>query len=125
MRRRRSVARSVASKSRSPRRRRLEVAGEKAALPEILAGLEPTLRIAGEGEPDAEGFHRLTLVAEREADLGEALVRVLAGDSRFRVRALSRDHPTLEDVFLAATKRSWDVTDRSGSPRKTPLPFAK
>ena len=26
-----------------------------------------------------------------------------------RVRALSRAHPTLEDVFLAATRRSWDA----------------
>ena len=27
----------------------------------------------------------------------------------FRVRALSRAQPTLEDVFLAATRRSWDA----------------
>jgi ABC-2 type transport system ATP-binding protein len=34
----------------------------------------------------------------------------------FRVRALSRAHPTLEDVFLAATKRSWDVKDAPKQP---------
>jgi len=32
------------------------------------------------------------------------------------VRAISRQHPTLEDVFLAATRRSWDTVD--GKPQK-------
>jgi ABC-2 type transport system ATP-binding protein len=43
--------------------------------------------------------------------LGEALLGALLG-AGLRVRALSRAHPTLEDVFLAATRRSWDVVDK-------------
>jgi ABC-2 type transport system ATP-binding protein len=65
--------------------------------------------------PDAEGFHLLTLTTTRDEELGEALLRALAAGS-YRVRALNRAHPTLEDVFLAATKRSWDIVDaRAGS----------
>ncbi len=106
-------------------RYRLEIAGDTAALPAVLAEVDPSLQVAGPAETEADGFQHLTLVAERDADLGEALVRRLASDARFRVRAVSRDHPTLEDVFLAATKRSWDVTDRPAGTRKSALPFPR
>ncbi len=106
-------------------RYRVEMAGNDADFPTLLARLEPSLRVASTGEADADGFRHVTLVTERDEDLGEALVRFLASDNRFRVRAVSREHPTLEDVFLAATKRSWDVTDRPGAGRKTSLPFAR
>lgn len=105
-------------------RYRVEMAGDDADFPALLAGLEPSLRIASTTDVEPDGFRRVTLVTERDDDLGEALVRLLASDNRFRVRAVSRDHPTLEDVFLAATKRSWDVTDRPSAQRK-PLPSAR
>jgi len=106
-------------------RYRVELAGDDTNFTTLLAGLEPSLRVASTGEAEADGFRRVTLVTERDDDLGEALVRLLASDNRLRVRAVSREHPTLEDVFLAATKRSWDVTDRPGAGRKTSLPFAR
>ena len=49
-----------------------------------------------------------------DADVGEAILRACLSEG-LRVRALSRAHPTLEDVFLAATRRSWDVV--AGEPR--------
>ena len=54
---------------------------------------------------DLSGRHRL------DDDLGEALLRTLLAHE-LRVRAFSRKQPTLEDVFLAATRRSWDAVDR-------------
>jgi ABC-2 type transport system ATP-binding protein len=92
-----------------------EVAGDLALLPELLAAVEPSLRITATGEPDAHGFAPLTLATVRDDELGEALLRIFAS-AGLRVRALSRSHPTLEDVFLAATRRSWDV--RSDQLRK-------
>ncbi|MEO6873660.1 MAG: ABC transporter ATP-binding protein [Opitutaceae bacterium] len=86
----------------------LEVSGDIAALPPLLAAVDPTLQISAQGEPDAEGFRRLTLSTENNGELGEPLLRALAAQP-FRLRALSRTQPTLEDVFLAATRRSWDV----------------
>ena len=41
-------------------------------------------------------------------DVGEAVLRACLSEG-LRVRALSRARPTLEDVFLAATRRSWDA----------------
>ncbi|HWL15722.1 MAG TPA: ABC transporter ATP-binding protein [Opitutus sp.] len=87
----------------------LEIAGDAAALPALLATVEPTLRITAESEPDAQGFRRLTLASDCEEELGEPLVRALTSPP-YRLRSLSRTHSSLEDVFLAATRRSWDVT---------------
>jgi ABC-2 type transport system ATP-binding protein len=86
----------------------LELAGDAAALPGLLAAVEPTLRITAQGEPDAGGFRPFTLTTERNDELGEPLLRALTAQ-HFRLRRLSRANPTLEDVFLAATRRSWDV----------------
>jgi ABC-2 type transport system ATP-binding protein len=101
----------------------LEAAGDVAILPALLATIEPSLAL--EAEPptspaaaDPDGFRRVTLVTERDEDLGEGLLRGLVADGRLRVRALRRLNPSLEDVFLAATKRSWDVVD-------TPRPAAR
>jgi ABC-2 type transport system ATP-binding protein len=86
----------------------LVVAGDLAALPALLATVEPTLKLAAPGAPDAAGFATLALTTERDDELGEPLLRALFAQN-YRVRALSRAQPTLEDVFLAATRRSWDA----------------
>ena len=67
-----------------------------------------SLRVTEQSDPDGDGFRRITLTTSREDELGEALLRTLLAKD-LRVRALSRTHPTLEDVFLAATRRSWDA----------------
>jgi len=90
----------------------LEIAGDlDTALPELLARVEPSLAVSETGEPDAAGFRKLTLATAREDDLGEPLLRALAADGRLRLRALKRVNPSLEDVFLAATKRGWEAVD--------------
>ncbi len=95
---------------------RLELAGDTTALPELLAAIEPTLKISEERPADAAGFRPFTLTTTQADDLGESLLRAFAGQN-LRVRSLSRAQPTLEDVFLAATRRSWDV--RSEDLRKS------
>jgi ABC-2 type transport system ATP-binding protein len=89
----------------------LRYAGDAARLPALLAAFEPTLRIAEESEPDEGGFRTALLTTARDDELGEGLLAALLGQG-YRLRSLSRAHPTLEDVFLAATRRSWDVIDR-------------
>jgi ABC-2 type transport system ATP-binding protein len=94
----------------------VELAGDPAPLPDLLAAIEPSLRITVQGEPDAAGFRPLTLTTASNDELGEPLLRALAAPG-YRLRSLSRANPTLEDVFLAATRRSWDV--RSDDLRKS------
>jgi ABC-2 type transport system ATP-binding protein len=86
----------------------LITAGSIDALPALLTVAEPTLKITATSEPDATGFVTLALSTERTDELGEPLLQSLISHG-FRVRALSRAQPTLEDVFLAATRRSWDA----------------
>ena len=89
----------------------LEYAGEPGRLPALLAPFVPAVEISAEGAPDAAGFRLATLTTTATEDLGEPLLLALRAEN-LRVRALSRAQPTLEDVFLAATRRSWDVVDK-------------
>jgi len=86
----------------------LEVAGGEDALASTVAAIDPTLAVTAQSEPGADGFRHLTLRTDRDDEIGETLLRALLAQN-VRVRALSRAHPTLEDVFLAATRRSWDA----------------
>jgi ABC-2 type transport system ATP-binding protein len=93
----------------------LEIAGDFAALPDVLTQVDANLKITTEDQgnakapaPSADGFRALKLTTSRDEELGEELLRALL-QKNYRVRALNRAHPTLEDVFLAATRRSWDA----------------
>jgi len=86
----------------------LEVAGDLTRLPELLAEIDSTLQIATQAEPNVDGFARVTLRTGVEQERGEAILRTLLGGG-LRVRTLTRAHPTREDLFLAATRRSWDA----------------
>lgn len=86
----------------------LEIAGDPEKLATALTELESSLKISESGEPDNDGFRTFTLTTARDDDLGEELLQTLKTPD-FRLRSLSRSHPTLENVFLAATRRSWDV----------------
>ena len=98
----------------------LEVAGDVAALPAALSSVDDSLHSEAIGEPDADGFRRIKLTTSRDGELGELLLAALLARG-WRVRSLSRDNPTLEDVFLAATRRSWDVVAEPADRQKKPL----
>jgi ABC-2 type transport system ATP-binding protein len=93
----------------------IEAAGALGALPFLLGAIDPGLSVASEGPADALGFRTIKLRTVNDDDVGEAILRACISEG-LRVRALSRAHPTLEDVFLAATRRSWDAVagERSG-----------
>ena len=101
---------------------KLEVAGTVEMVEHTILAVDPELRVTEQAEPDAAGFRRLTLTTSRNDELGEALLATLVA-AGLRVRALNRKQPTLEDVFLAATRRSWDVVTpptRTGVGSKKP-----
>ena len=97
---------------------KLELSGSVDLLATELAQIDATLRVTEQTDPDAEGFRRITVTTSREDELGETLLRALLAKD-LRVRALSRAHPTLEDVFLAATRRSWDAVSPAASLQET------
>jgi ABC-2 type transport system ATP-binding protein len=96
----------------------IEAAGALGSLPFLLGAIDPGLSVASEGPADALGFRTIKLKTVNDEDVGEAILRACLSEG-LRVRALSRAHPTLEDVFLAATRRSWDAVaaePRGGRP---------
>jgi ABC-2 type transport system ATP-binding protein len=97
----------------------IEAAGPMGSLPFLLGTIDPGLSVASEGEAGPMGFRKVTLTTLNEEDAGEAILRAFLSEG-LRVRSLSRVHPTLEDVFLAATRRSWDTVaeepKENGSP---------
>ncbi len=102
---------------------RLELSGDNAALPDLLHEVDPTAKITTVSECGPDGFCAVTLTTESESELGEQLLRLLPARG-YRLRALSRTLPSLEDVFLAATRRSWDarLPDQPVVPSRPPLP---
>ena len=106
---------------------RIELAGDTAALAAHLAAIEPTLKVATVGDCGSDGFCLANLITDTETDLGERLLQGLTAQG-YRVRSFSRIQPSLEDVFLAATRRSWDarLPDKKNQPGddRAPLPKA-
>ncbi|HVU16415.1 MAG TPA: ABC transporter ATP-binding protein [Candidatus Didemnitutus sp.] len=105
---------------------RVEISGDTAALPALLKDVEPTLRVAALGECGPDGFCAATLTTSQQADLGERLLQYLPAQG-YRVRALGHTTPSLEDVFLAATRRSWDarLPDQPKDARDSRAPLPK
>ncbi len=101
---------------------RVEISGSTDALPALLKEIEPSLKLASLGDCGGDGFCVATLTTQAEADLGERLLQVLPARG-YRIRALAHTLPSLEDVFLAATRRSWDarLSDQPNGSRP-PLP---
>jgi ABC-2 type transport system ATP-binding protein len=97
----------------------IEAAGDLGSLPFLLGSIDPGLSVASEGPADKQGFRTIKLKTLNPEDTGEAILRACLSEG-LRVRALSRAHPTLEDVFLAATRRSWDaVAEDRGTPGRS------
>jgi ABC-2 type transport system ATP-binding protein len=97
----------------------IEAAGDLGSLPFLLGSIDPGLSVASEGPVDDKGFRTIKLKALNAEDTGEAILRACLSEG-MRVRALSRAHPTLEDVFLAATRRSWDAVAPAREPPPRP-----
>jgi ABC-2 type transport system ATP-binding protein len=89
----------------------LEVHGELAAVRRALEPLGDGSTIEpGEGAPDAEGFYVVSVQTGASRDHGEQILALLARTQDVRVRSLTRHQATLEEVFLAATRRSWETS---------------
>ncbi len=89
---------------------KLTVRGDLGALPEAIQKISPALVLLPAPPPDASGNYELALEAPADKDYARALMDNLHPHPRFQLCALSRKPPSLEDVFLAATRRSWEET---------------
>ena len=87
----------------------VEVDGGEAALQTALAAS----KIAGsviEKESLSDSLNRFVIRIDDEGDFGAPLIQALGVAGKMKLRSLSPRVPNLEEIFLAATKRSWEET---------------
>jgi ABC-2 type transport system ATP-binding protein len=63
-----------------------------------------------ESTPVSKNRFELSLRVENEGDLGPQLIQALSHQPEFILHSLAPREPNLEEIFLAATKRSWEET---------------
>ncbi len=95
-------------------RYRLEVSGTVHELTEKLNTLSPEFQIVSRRTDPVDGFTRYELETPVKENLSEAILERLHAAPTLRVRALERTEPRLEDIFLAATQRSWEIELSTG-----------
>jgi len=87
----------------------LIVEGNETAVATCLAGSGIDAAIL-ESTPIAENRSELNLRVENEGTLGPQLIQLLSNQREFILHSLAPREPNLEEIFLAATKRSWEET---------------
>ena len=64
----------------------------------------------------------LTVRVEGTGELGPQLIRALQASSECKLHSVAPQIPNLEEIFLAATKRSWEETIDVTKKKPTPVP---
>jgi ABC-2 type transport system ATP-binding protein len=91
-------------------RYKLRLSGDLNRIDALLNLVHPDLKRVGTEPADEAGFHQVTLDTPCSDDFGSALIRVIHSCPELELRECFRHESNLEDVFLAATRRSWDET---------------
>ena len=90
----------------------LTVEGDESAVATCLAAQGFDAAIL-ESEKIADDRSKLILRVEDEGVLGPRLIEALGTHDDFTLHSIAPREPTLEEIFLAATKRSWEETIES------------
>ena len=85
----------------------------------VLSSILDDISIKSVSNADVEGYRDYVLKAPVGRDIGAVLISELSKDTRYALRSLSHKKPSLEEIFMAATRRSWDEVRSVGSSEKT------
>jgi ABC-2 type transport system ATP-binding protein len=102
----------------------MEISGSLEALEPEIKFVSPKLSILANESFAGSNINRVTLAGPSDREIGEKLIKHLASLPNFKLRSLHCQEANLEDVFLAATKRSWEVLAKDPD-RPTATPFQK
>ncbi|HVY70028.1 MAG TPA: ABC transporter ATP-binding protein [Verrucomicrobiae bacterium] len=85
---------------------RVRLQGDIPAFEQILPEVHPGLRLATCSAPESDGFVEVRLEGPaNEPGIGENLLLTVARRNSWRVREVAQVEPSLEQIFLAATKQ--------------------
>lgn len=87
----------------------VEVSGSAERFAGAVAEVDPALTIENEVNGTSDGFRTVTLTCPGQVEAGERLTAALVRQPELRLRSVHRMKPSLEQVFMAATRRSWEV----------------
>lgn len=95
---------------------RIAVKATSEEMKSILGGMQDTLSLVS--EQDAEAGYRLYFIETADnTEIAEFLIPKLT-ERNCPIREIARLEPNLEDIFMAATKRSWDQAQPQAKTRK-------
>jgi len=80
----------------------------------VAAAIGRRLEVSKAEGPDAEGYYNYTLKSPETEQLSRALIAELSKDTRYALKEVACHKPSLEEVFMAATRKSWTQV-REGS----------
>lgn len=101
-------------------RYRVMLKGDFEELSTILQEIHPSLHQCEAKRPCSGQFCELLLESDRGVDLCEEIVAYFTSHTGWSLREISLCTPTLEEIFLAATRQTWKDTGRS---RETMSPW--
>ncbi len=88
----------------------LSFRGDSTGLLSSIKALDPYLHAFTQKESQSDGIRKIVFESSSRGDLSEKIMSTISRHPEARVRSLVRAESSLEDIFLAATKRSWDET---------------
>ena len=87
----------------------LEVKGTYEDLEPEIKFVNPKLSILSSESYPNSSINHITLAGPSNQEISEKLIQHLGSLPHVKLRSLYTKDPTLEDIFLAATKRSWEI----------------
>lgn len=103
-------------------RYRLEVAGGREEIMDALRALGDMWEIQIQPDPLGDCFS-VNLVNPRNGQNGEGILKQLVRSDKLAIRQFQSVQPSLEDIFLTATKRSWELTGDENKETGAPFPI--
>lgn len=84
-------------------------AAAPAEISRLLGAVEPAVVVSETAAPDAEGMREIRVQLPETSPLARSLLETLVASPAVKLRELSEERPNLEDIFIAATRRSRDI----------------
>lgn len=88
----------------------ISLKADPAKMREMLGCICSGVEIVSESNPDSAGYYDYILSTDENSDLGCTLIREFSKDSALGLREVYHNKPSLEEIFMAATRRSWEQT---------------
>jgi ABC-2 type transport system ATP-binding protein len=85
----------------------LEVSGDRPQIIEALKRLGESWQVKVDDRP-SQDFHRFMILNPDNGQDGDIILRQLVRTENLNIRSFRSMEPSLEDIFLTATRRSWE-----------------